>query len=224
MNRRKLILGATALITSPAVAQENTDLALIIADDVSSSINATRFAYQQQGIKQALLSKRFLANINNGMHRNMYFNYMQWSNRNSQAFVGWHKIQSVQDVELFVKHILDFGRQFIGSTGIANAIETAAKEFERLPALPSKKIIDIAGDGKENVMSLDELIEIRNNTVAKNIIINGLPMEDPTEDFDDLIEFYELFVIGGPGAFRIPVRRSDDYANCLLRKLIMETS
>jgi len=224
MNRRNLLLGlALPFIPTVAAKSNESDLALILADDVSDSMNDYRFNIQKQGTIKALQHPRFLKAATSGYHRNIMICYFQWSGVGNQKSTEWFKISNQNDVNTFTLAISNMNRSFSGMTSIGSAMVFAKQKFLELPNQPHKLVLDISGDGTDNTSNSIVLEANRQTLLDINVTINGLVFVEG-DDEEELLNYYTNKVIGGPASFAIPVDSPDRYADTLLRKLLMEVS
>jgi hypothetical protein len=197
------------------------DVQLVLAVDVSASINDSRFQLQKQGYAAALVNPRVLEAIRAGPHRAIAVAMMQWTGPSLQAVVAdWALIDSEASATRCSSEIAAAPRQlFRGGTSISGAIDHAVSLFERSDFRGERRVIDISGDGANNSGRASGAA--RDDAVRGGIIINGLPILTLEPDLDD---FYRNNVIGGPGSFVIAVDNFDEFASAILRKLVLEIS
>jgi hypothetical protein len=218
-----LLVAWSALATPMAARGETTlvDLQLVLAVDVSASINDARFQLQKQGYAAAFLDPRVLEAIGTLPHRAIAVAMMQWTGPSLQAdVVDWALIDNEASAARFAREIVAVPRAlFRGGTSISGAIDHAVSLFERGGFRGERRVIDISGDGANNSGRASEAA--RDDAVRRGIIINGLPILTLEPDLD---AFYGDNVIGGPGSFVIAVDNFDEFASAILRKLILEIS
>jgi hypothetical protein len=223
--RRLLLVLCLLLIGSPALA-EPVDLQLVLAVDVSRSVDDEEFHMQREGYAEALKDPRVLASITSGGHRAIGVTYMEWSNAHLQRqVVKWTRISDGESAALFAEAILAAPRAFAGWTSISGAIDYAMVLFERSPFESERLVIDISGDGSNN--SGRPVAESRDDALRLGITINGLPIVNerpspwlPAEP--NLDEYYLKNVIGGPGSFLIVADDFTSFQTAILNKLIRE--
>ncbi len=209
-----LILGAL----SCAQAQE-VDLQLVLAVDVSGSVNQTRFELQRQGYAAAFRHPRVLRAIQSGSTQSIAVTMTQWTGPNLNIQVlPWTLIRDAASANAFADAIERAPRQlYSGGTSISGAIDFAAMLMPGSPYRGIKRVIDVSGDGSNNRGRQVELA--RDDAVRAGITINGLPILSLEPYLD---RYYFDRVIGGPGAFMIPAESYDTFADAVLKKLIME--
>jgi hypothetical protein len=202
-----------------AVAQTPVDLQLVLAVDVSGSVNQTRFELQRDGYVAAFRNARVLDTIRSGPHQAIAVTMMQWTGPALQVHVvPWMRIGDKSSAEAFAAAAASAPRQlFGGGTSISGAIDYAAVLLADSPYRGGRRVIDVSGDGSNNRGRLANLA--RDEAVAANIGINGLPILALEPDLDD---YYERNVIGGPGAFVIAAKTYEAFGDAILKKLITE--
>ena len=221
--RRELleILGGilAAGMTPPVAAAPAVDLALVLAVDVSGSVDATRFALQQQGYAAAFRSPRVVAAIRSGAAQAIAVTVIQWTGPMlQQQVIGWTTLADEASAHAFADMIERTPRQlFSGGTSISGAIDYARLLFIQAPVAAARRVIDVSGDGANNRGR--PAAQARDEAVKDGIGINGLPIL-ALEPFLD--RYYYDEVIGGPGAFMIPAESYENFADAILKKLIME--
>jgi Protein of unknown function (DUF1194) len=203
----------------PAAAQTAVDLQLVLAVDVSGSVNQARFELQRDGYVAAFRSTRVLETIRSGPHQAIAVTMAQWTGPALQVHaVPWMRIADEGSAEAFATAVAGAPRHlFGGGTSISGAIDYAATLFRETRFSGSRRVIDVSGDGSNNRGRLVNLA--RDEAVAAEIGINGLPILALEPDLDD---YYERNVIGGPGAFVIAAKDYESFAGAILKKLITE--
>jgi hypothetical protein len=206
-------------IGAPAAAQTPVDLQLVLAVDVSGSVNQTRFELQRDGYVAAFRNPRVLDTIRSGPHQAIALTMVQWTGPALQVHVvPWMRIGDVASAEAFAAAVARTPRQlFGGGTSISGVIDYAVTLMPESPYRGTRRVIDISGDGSNNRGRLVNLA--RDDAIAANIGINGLPILALEPDLDD---YYERNVIGGPGAFVIAAKSYETFADAILKKLITE--
>ena len=223
---RRLVLLLALLFAVPATAAEIVDLQLVLAVDVSRSVDDDEFRMQREGYAEALRNRAVLDTILSGKHRAIGVTYMEWSNAHLQKqVVKWTRISDGESAALFAEAILSASRSFSGWTSISGAIDYAMRLFELSPFESERLVIDISGDGSNN--SGRPVSEARDDAIKLGITINGLPIVNerpspwlPPEP--NLDEYYLKNVIGGPGAFVIVAENFNSFGQAIVKKLIAE--
>jgi hypothetical protein len=228
---RSLILLA-ALILTPALAvhAEEVDLLLVLAVDVSRSIDQQKFMLQRDGYAAAVSDKGVLDAIKSGPHQKIALNFVEWSGFGAQKLViDWTVIDGAAAARRFGDQVVEAPRSFADRTSISGGIEFAAAQFERSPFTSPRHIVDVSGDGTNNAGR--EVQTARNEVVAKGILINGLVIltegqflfnAEHTNPPGGLEKYYRDNVIGGPGAFVMVAENFNAFGKAIIRKLIAE--
>jgi Protein of unknown function (DUF1194) len=214
------VLAFSALIAGGAAAAE-ADLALVLAVDVSSSINEERFGLQRDGIAKGLESREVLDAIAGGPHQTIELAVIEWSER-QRVVVDWTIIRGRADLEAVLTALRTSPRPNVGyKTNVAAGIVNAAGLFETAPLLAERKIIDVSGDGQQNDGTL-AAEAARDMAVAQDITINGLPITSGEEPEVD--RWYRSHVVGGDGAFMVVANGHDSFADAMRKKLSLEVA
>ena len=207
------------LVGASAMAQTQVDLQLVLAVDVSGSVSQSRFELQRDGYVAAFRDTRVLDTIRSGPHQAIAVTMVQWTGPALQVHVvPWMRVGDPASAEAFASAVARAPRQlFGGGTSISGAIDYAVTLMPESPYQGARRVIDISGDGANNRGRLVDLA--RDDAVAANIGINGLPILALEPDLDD---YYERNVIGGPGAFVIAAKDYEAFADAIRKKLITE--
>jgi len=222
-----LLGGATALACLPAQALE-VDLELVLAIDISRSVDDEEAELQRQGYMQALTDARIIDAIRSGALGRIAVVYIEWAGSNyQQTVVEWQLIDGADSAKAFAQKIGAAPRVAEMWTSISGALIYGAAKFENNGYEGKRRVIDVSGDGRNN--SGADLPEIRDAVVARGIVINGLPIMSERPNFGrpperDLDIYYEQNVIGGPGSFLVPAHDFPDFARAVRTKLIKEIS
>jgi hypothetical protein len=224
-----LMVSALLAFNAGARAQ-NADLLLVLAADVSRSIDEGEFELQRKGYAAALSDPRVLAAIRGGTNGTIAVCFVEWSGAGEQMVVAdWTVIRDDEDAGGLTATILAAPRSFIGRTSISGAIDFAMERFAAAAARSSRRIIDISGDGTNN--SGRPVTEARDQALAQGVTINGLAIinDKPnpgyafhTQPPGGLPEWYRQNVIGGPGAFLRVVEDFRSFADAMTNKLVSE--
>lgn len=195
------------------------DLALVLAVDCSSSIDAADFRTQMNGIAAALRNPALHGVIAAGEHQRIALTLVLWSGIQSQGIaVPWRLIETKADLERAAGEIALAQRRWpIGGTALAVAIDYSAAVLAQMPFAAERRVIDVSGDGVDNVTG--GAAGARDRAVAQGITINGLPI---TNGSKLLPVYYRTEVIGGPNAFIEPAESMLAFHGTILRKLLRE--
>ncbi len=218
-----LVVVATLLGASVSAPAQDAavDLELVLAVDVSGSVDSFEARLQRQGYIDALTDPRFLQAVRNGRHGRIAVTYLEWGGWGLfRHVVDWRVISDEASARAFVGSLGRIDPSFRG-TSISGAIGLSLQLFALNPHRGDRKVIDISGDGPNN----DGLsvVYYRDLAVSRGITINGLPiLADAGNVVPDLDVYYEECVIGGAGAFVIAAQNFESFAEAVLRKLILE--
>ena len=205
------------------------DLELVLAVDVSGSIDAEEARQQREGYVAALADRAVVDAIQSNFHRKIAVTYMEWASGDFQKVViDWSLIQDMRSAEDFAARLAAAPRRSARWTSISSAIDAAVPMFDGNGYAGERLVIDISGDGPNNRGRPVRFA--RDDALAKGIVINGLPiLNDRPQPFDmptpvelDLTGYYIEQVIGGPGSFVLPAQDFIDFRSAILTKLIRE--
>jgi hypothetical protein len=212
-------LAAIVLATSPIRAEPQVDLALVLAVDASGSVDRYRFELQKQGYAAAFRNPRVLNAIRSGLNQSIAVTMFQWTGPRLQVHVvPWMIIKDAASAEAFAAAIAAAPRQlFGGGTSISGAIDYGRLLLAQCPAVPTRRVIDVSGDGANNAGR--SVTAARDEAARDGVGVNGLPIlaVEPGLDL-----YYRDYVIGGPGAFMVPAESYETFADAILKKLITE--
>lgn len=231
MNRAGLAAAFLATLVAMAPARaDNVDILLVLAADVSRSIDDGEFELQRKGYAAALSDPRVLKAIADGPHRAIAVTFIEWSDTlDQQVVVDWTTIGNGEDAAAVGAEILKAPRSFRSRTSISGAIYFAMGRLSATKTTGDKRIIDISGDGTSNAGP--PVTEARDQAVGAGITINGLAIINTqagpgfmlhTQPPGGLPEYYRQNVIGGSGAFLLQVENFGTFAEAIARKLVSE--
>ena len=220
-----------ALLTYSADARaQNTDLLLVLAADVSRSVDEGEFDLQRKGYAAALTDPRVLAAIRGGGNGTIAVCFVEWAGAGEQLVVAdWTVIHDDEDAGAIAAAILAAPRSFMGRTSISGAIDFAMERFAAAKPQSSRRIIDVSGDGTNN--SGRPVTEARDQAVAEGVTINGLAIINDrpnpgyalhTQPPGGLPEWYRQNVIGGPGSFLRVIDDFRSFSDAMTNKLVSE--
>jgi hypothetical protein len=221
---------AVSLLASPTARAETVDLQLILATDVSISVDNEEFRLQREGYAAAITNPMVLAAIERGPHNAIAVSFIEWSGPRAQrVIVDWTVIRNDDDADEVAGRLREMPRSFADATAIGSAIDFAMKHFETSGIESRRRVIDISGDGDSNVGRPVEYA--RDDAVRAKVTINGLAIvnEHPAFGFIGHIqpaggigEYYRTRVIGGPDSFVLKIDGFDSFAEAITRKLVTE--
>jgi hypothetical protein len=213
--------GAAMLLALAGAAHAaEVDVALVLAVDVSESVDAEEYQLQHEGIARAFETKEVVDAIKNGTHGAIDVMEIEWSDRDKQVVtVDWTKVSDAASAKEFAARVRAGKRTSAGLTAIGDALLASAAAFDRLEDHPARRIIDLSGDGMANIGPHPD--EVRDALVAKGITINGLAILK-TEPWLD--SYYDQYVVGGDHAFLLKVEDFQSFATAIEQKLLGEIS
>src|SRR5436309_4201158 len=206
----------------------SVDVELVLAVDVSYSMDMDELAIQREGYAQAIISKEFLQALKSGPHGKISVTYFEWAASTDQKIIiPWRVIEGPETADAVANEIMRTPIRRASRTSISGAINFAMPLFEENPYRGLRRVIDISGDGPNNNGA--PVVIARDAALEKGIIINGLPImvKEPsysTMDIDNLDYYYEDCVIGGPGSFVIAIKDRDKFKEAMRTKLLMEVA
>lgn len=216
-----------AVPVAARAADMAVDLELVLAVDVSRSMDHDEQRLQRDGYVAAFHHPEVIAAIAAGRHGRIAVAYLEWAGTGlDRLVVPWTVVDGAASAAAFARRLDQAPIQPMRRTSISHGLRAAAALFEGNGIAGVRRIIDISGDGPNN--QGEPVVAVRDEIVARNITINGLPIllkaGTPSAWFDirDLDAYYEECVIGGFGAFLIPVIREEEFAAAVRRKLILE--
>jgi len=213
---------------SAAAEKPSVDVELILAVDVSYSMDLDELAVQREGYAQAINSKEFLQALKSGPTGKIAVTYFEWAASNDQKIIiPWRVIDGPESADAVAHEILKTPIRRASRTSISGAINFAVPLFDENPNHGLRRVIDISGDGANNNGA--PVTGARDAALARGIVINGLPImvKEPsysTMDIDNLDFYYEDCVIGGPGSFVVPIKDRDKFKEAIRSKLLLEVA
>jgi hypothetical protein len=208
-----------------ALAQLLVDLELVLAVDVSLSMDLDEQRLQRDGYITAFRDGEVQKAITSGPHGRIAVTYMEWAGPSVQnVVVPWTIIDGSAAAHALADKLEAQPISRARMTSISQGLVFAAQLFDSSGVKGIRRVIDVSGDGPNNAGPLVTLV--RDQVVAQGIAINGLPilLKKPASFFDiaDLDVYYRECVIGGAGAFMIPVRERFEFKTATRRKLLLE--
>ena len=200
--------------------EKKVQLALVLALDVSSSVNDARFELQRSGYAAAFRSPEVVDAITSaGLPTAVTI--VQWASPKQQyQAIDWVALQTGADAEDLSARIQEMPRKFSGSTALGEALYYSAFLIQMMPFAPIRRIIDISGDGQNN--DGRRAAVAREHAIARGITINGLPILPTLPTIERVDVFYKEHVIGGPGHFMIVANNYADFGRAIRKKLAAE--
>ena len=219
-------LAATPAPAAPAAATE-VDLKLILATDVSRSINNEEARIQREGIAEAFANPEVIKSIQSGALGRIAVAMIDWSSpQYDRVVLDWTIIKDKAGALALSETIRNLPRTPGQRTSISGALELGSLllESSAKDIIANRRVIDVSGDGPNN--DGGPLKEVHDKTIANGIVVNGLPIMDENANgyFPDLDKYYAGCVVGGRGAFVVVVKSFGDFGAAMRHKLILEIS
>jgi hypothetical protein len=204
------------------------DVELVIAVDVSYSMDPEEQKLQRDGYVRALTSREFLTALREGAHGKIAVTYFEWAGQFDQKIVmPWRLIDGPESADAVAAEIASAPLRRASRTSISGGLQFGSKLFDDSGYRGTRRVIDVSGDGANNAGEL--VAPMRDRVLAQGITINGLPimLKRPTQstlDIENLDIYYEDCVIGGPGAFVVPIHNTEQFIDATRTKLILEVA
>ena len=206
------------------------DLVLVLAADISRSLDERKFRLQREGYAAALVHPRVVKAIESGPAGRIAILFVEWSGPSAQAvIVDWTIVANAADAQRLAAKINGAPRLYMDRTAIGDAIDFAVRHLESVPLKAARRVIDVSGDGTSNAGR--SILAARDAALAKGITINGLAIlsdaplaSNPwhTHPPGGLLAWYENNVIGGPGAFALAAEGFEAFGASMVSKIIKE--
>ncbi len=225
------VTGLAAPAAPPKLAQNGAtavDTEVVLAVDVSYSMDPDEQKLQREGYVEALTSREFMEALHAGVNGRISVTYFEWANVGDQKIlVPWRLIDGPESAGAVAGELAAAPYRRASRTSISGGLMFGQSLFDASPYRGLRRVIDVSGDGANN--NGPPVTLIRDEVVAKGSTINGLPimLKKPnmmTMDIDDLDIYYEDCVIGGPGAFVIPVKERAKFTEAIRTKLVQEVA
>lgn len=207
---------------------QTVDVELILAVDVSYSMDMDELAIQREGYAQAIQSKEFLQALKAGPSGRIAVTYFEWAASSDQKIIiPWRLVDGPETADAVAAEIMKTPIRRASRTSISGAINFAMPLFDEDPFRGLRRVIDISGDGPNN--NGGPVAIARDAALEKGIVINGLPImvKEPsysTMDIDNLDYYYEDCVVGGPGSFVLTIKDREKFKEAIRTKLLMEVA
>ena len=224
-----LIVAALSVLGTVARAQD-VNLLLVLASDVSRSVDTRKFQLQREGYASALSNRRVVEAIQSGPHGKIAICFVEWSGATSvKLVIDWTIVGDAASARKIGDQMIELPRSFADRTSISAGLEFAFAQLERSPFKAARRIIDVAGDGTNN--SGRDIASVRDEVTAKGVTVNGLVIlsdsplpwnPEHTNPPGGLGEYYRRNVIGGPGAFVMVAENHDSFGQAIVKKMIAE--
>jgi len=202
------------------------DTELVLAVDVSYSMDPEEQELQREGYITGITSREFMQALRGGMHGKVAVTYFEWAGPGDhKIIVPWRLIDGPEAADAVANEIAGAPYRRASRTSISSALQFAKPLFDASGFHGIRRVIDVSGDGANNSGPL--VVPVRDEVLNAGITINGLPiiLKRPntfTMDIDNLDVYYEDCVIGGPGAFMIPIQNRGQFKDATRTKLVLE--
>jgi hypothetical protein len=224
-----LVLVTLALLAPQEAAGDEieVDLELVLAVDISFSMDREEQRLQRDGHVAAIRHPEVIAAIRGGLHGRIALTYMEWAGTETQdVVVPWMLIDGPETAEAFADELEANPLRRARRTSISGALQYSRMMFESSGFRGLRQVVDISGDGANNQGVPVTLV--RDQLVEQGIVINGLAIMIKRGgfaglfDLENLDDYFEDCVIGGPGAFVVRITEADQFATAIRRKMILE--
>ena len=223
--------GDARSVFAPMMAQNGSivvNTEIVLAVDVSASMTPDEQALQREGYIQALSSREFMQALKANGNGRISITYFEWANVSDQKIIfSWRLIDGPQTAGAVAAELARAPYRRSSRTSISGGLMFARSLFESSPYRGIRRVVDVSGDGANNDGPLVTLI--RDEVLAKGITINGLPimLNRPNlmnVNVEGLDLYYRDCVIGGPGAFVIPIKEREKVSEAIRNKLVLEVA
>jgi len=202
------------------------DIELVIAVDVSYSMDPDEQALQREGYVRALTSREFTQALRQGANGKIAITYFEWAGEFDQKILmPWRLIEGPESADAVAAELAAAPYRRASRTSISGGLNFTKPLFEHSGYRGTRRVIDVSGDGANNSGPL--IVPTRDDVLASGITINGLPimLKRPmagTMDIEKLDVYYEDCVTGGAGSFVIPIRERSQFIEATRQKLVLE--
>jgi len=221
---------AVPLAAARAAPSLTVDVALVMVDDVSRSIDDKEFQLQKEGYATAFLDPQVMAAIKAGPNGAIAVNYVEFAGDNEvQTVIDWTVISDEETAKAFIGKLKAAPRSFWGRTAIGAGIDRGVQNLAENGIQAMRRVIDVCGDGTNNAGR--DVSEARDEALAGGITINGLAIinEHPVswtyahvQPPGGLPNYYREHVSGGPGSFVLEIHDFHTFGEAMTRKLVSE--
>ena len=220
--------GPTLRLADKSPSTIAVDVELVIAVDVSYSMDPDEQALQREGYIMALTSREFMRALREGANGKVAITYFEWAGQFDQKIImPWRLIEGPESADAVANEIAAAPYRRASRTSISGGLTFAKTLFDHSGYRGSRRVIDVSGDGANNSGPL--IVPTRDDVLAAGVTINGLPImlkrpNPGTMDIENLDVYYEGCVIGGPGAFVVPIRERAKFIEATRTKLVLEVA
>jgi hypothetical protein len=209
--------------SSVATGLPEVDTALIVAIDVSNSVDEKRYKLQMEGIAKALEDPGVISAITNGPQAAILFSITAWADR-SELILPWIRIGTAAEAKMVAARIRKLPRAKGEFTCLAKMLRNMSdKVVPQIPAVATRIVIDVSGDGRDDCNPEETADKVRDELVASKVTVNGLPILDGDEG-KSIVDWYRQNVMGGIGAFVLAADGYGDFERAIRQKFLVEIS
>ena len=227
-----LLIAGAASCPTVALAADQVDLLLVLAADVSRSVDSEKFELQREGYAAAISDPRVLDAIRSGRNGRIGLTFVEWAGVGAQReVIDWTMVADGKSAKGFGDRLLEAPRSFADRTSISGAIEFAMGQLARAPYQSSRRTIDVSGDGTNNAGR--DVTSARDEALTEGVTINGLVIlsetplpwnPDHTNPPGGLENYYRTHVIGGAGGFVLAAQNFKSFGQAIIKKMIAEVA
>jgi hypothetical protein len=205
---------ASALFAASPARTEPVDLLLVLAADVSRSVDSQKFQLQREGYAAALADPRVIDAIQSGRRGRIGVLFLEWSGfGNQKVVIDWTVVDGPKAAQAFGDRLLESPRSFADRTSISGGIDAAVAQLARAPFEAQRRTIDVSGDGTNNAG--------RDVGLARDEAL-ALGISEHTNPPGGLTKYYRDNVIGGPGSFALEAKDFNSFGEAIVKKMIAE--
>jgi hypothetical protein len=202
-----------------SAGSDRADVALVLAIDVSGSVDDNRFRLQREGIAAALDSEELAAAVSSSVNQTVEVAVVEWAEE-QRLLVPWTVLHGRGDLEALATRLRGASRSWVHTmTDPGGGIAAAARLFADQPFAAPRQVIDMSGDGRQNTGEV-ATADARDAAVSHGLTVNGLPIASGDEP--GIEDWYRTNVVGGPGAFLVVADSYDAFATAFRQKLRLE--
>lgn len=202
-----------------SAGSDRADVALVLAIDVSGSVNDNRFKLQREGIAAALESEEVAAAVSGGVNQTVEIAIVEWAEE-QRILVPWTVLHKRDDLEALAARLRSASRSWVHTlTDPGGGIAAAEHLFAEQPLVGRRQVIDVSGDGRQNTGEVPT-VDARDAAVSHGLTVNGLPITSGEEP--GIEDWYRANVVGGQGAFLVVADSYDAFAAAFRQKLTLE--
>jgi hypothetical protein len=215
-------------MNTSGTAKDYVDLELVLAVDVSRSMDQDEQRLQRDGYVAAFRDAQVQKAIRSGPNGRIAITYVEWAGQTIQSSViPWRILGSAKDTLAFADELAAKPISRARKTSISAVLQKSVQLFASSPVQGLRRVIDVSGDGPNN--SGGPVMSARDRVVASGIVINGLAIAVApgagwysTFDLPDLDQYYKDCVMGGPGSFVLSIKKKKEFATAIRQKLLLE--